>query len=296
MRRALTLALALFAVSCSGSTGGGGGAEVAPGGDEAERLYQEGLSWVRKAETAPLPTPDPGAGLAAPEFKPEELRALESLEKATATRPEHGGAQLALAELLAPHALRRVERERQLKEAQEAAARTRPRRGRAPAATPTPPPAPVSTVDASPGRVLRAYQAAVQADPGRAPVERLAAFAVKVGQLDTAEAAYQELLRRLKESPEPHVLYGDFLVEHRKNLDAAIDEYRQALIWKADDEATRAKLADIYLTRGVEYYGRQELARAAAALREAEKYVSDRNSPQGQRLQSYLSRMREIRR
>jgi tetratricopeptide (TPR) repeat protein len=294
--RALTLVLAVVAGACSGSTGGGIGGEAGSGADEAERLYQEGLSWAAKAETAALPTPDPAAAMVLPEFKPEELRALESFEKAIAARPEHGGAHLALADLLAPHAIRRFELERRVKEAQEAAARTRPRRGRAPSAVPAPTLAPVSMVDASPGRVLRAYQAAVQADPGRAPVDRLVVFAVRVGQLDAAEAGYEELLRRVKESHEPHALYGDFLVEHRKNPVAAIEQYRQALIWKADDEATRGKLAEIYLTRGVEYYGRQEFARAAAELREAEKYVTDRDSPQGRRLQSYLSRMREIRR
>lgn len=294
--RTLTLALAVLAGACSGSTGGGVGGEAASGADEAERLYQEGLSWARKAETAPLPAPDPAAAMGVPEFKPEELRALESFEKAIAARPEHGGAHLALADLLAPHAIRRVELERRAKEAQEATARSRPRRGRPPSAAPVPTLAPVSIVDASPVRVLRAYQAAMQADPGRAPVDGLVAFAVRVGQLDAAEIGYQELLHRVKESPEPHALYGDFLVAHRKDLEAAIDQYRQALIWKADDEATRGKLADIYLTRGVDYLGRQEFVRAAAELREAQKYVTDRDSPQGRRLQSYLTRMREIRR
>ena len=63
-----------------------------------------------------------------------------------------------------------------------------------------------------------------------------------------------------------------------------------------DDEATKAKLADIYLARGVEYYGKQEFARAAAELKEAQKYVTDRESERGRRLQTYLERMREIRR
>jgi hypothetical protein len=292
--RALTLALAFLAGACTGSTGGGG--EAASGADEAERLYQEGVSWASKAETAPLPTPDAATSTVVPEFKAEELRALESFEKAIAARPEHGGAHLALANLLAPHAIRRIEFERRAKEAQEAAAQSRPRRGGPASAAPMPTLAPVGMADVSPARVLRAYQAAVQADPGRAPVEALVAFAVRVGQLDAAEAGHLELLRRVKESPEPHALYGDFLVAHRKDLEAAIDQYRQALIWKADDEATRGKLADIYLTRGIDYYGRQEFVRAAAELREAEKYVTDRDSPQGRRLQSYLKRMREIRR
>jgi tetratricopeptide (TPR) repeat protein len=134
------------------------------------------------------------------------------------------------------------------------------------------------------------------ADPSRAPVDRLIAFATRAGRLDAAEGAHQELLRRVKESAEPYALYGDFLATQRNDRDGAIDQYRQALIWKADDEVTRAKLADIYLARGIEYYGKQEFARAAAELKEAQKYVTDRDSERGRRLQTYLERMREIRR
>ena len=293
--RDLILAAAALSAACSGSSGGGGGS--AAGGDtEAERLFQEGESWARKAETAPLPTPDPAAGGVAPEFKPEELRALESFEKALAANPAHGPSHLALADLLAPHALAREERERQARAAREAAARQRPRRGRAPTPTPVPVATPVSLVDASVDRVLGAYRAALQADPSRAPVDRLIAFATRAGRLEAADDAHQELLKRVKESAEPHVLYGDFLVTHVHDVERAIEQYRQALIWKPDDAATRGKLMDIHLARGIEYYGKQEFARAAVELKEAQKYLTDRDSERGRRLQTYLERMREIRR
>jgi hypothetical protein len=298
--RALLLTLAALAGACAGSGGGGGGTgeSGAGGSEEADRLHQEGLSWARKAETAPLPTPDPslaggpgGASAAVPEFKPEQLRAAESFEKALAANPQHAGANLALGDLLAPHALRRLEAQR----ARDAAAKARPRKGHGPAAT-APPMVPVSTVDASPERVLRAYLAALQADPGRAPADRLITFAVKAGRLDVAETAHHELLRRVKESAEPYALYGDFLATQKKDLEGAIEQYRQALIWKVDDENTRRKLADIHLTRGIEYYNRQEFSRAAIEFKESAKYVTDRESEQGRRLQTYLTRMKEIRR
>jgi tetratricopeptide (TPR) repeat protein len=299
-RRSLTLALTILAGGCSGFSGGGSPEPGAPGAgdDEAERLYQEGVSWARKAETAPLPTPDPAAPQIVPEFKPEELRAVESFEKAIAARPEHAGAHMGLADLLAPHALQRIERERLARErqAEEAAARGRSRRGRSPPPTPPPTVAPMSLVDASPERVIREYQAAVLGDPGRAPVDRLVTFAVAAGRFDIAEAGYQELLRRVKESGEPHTLYGDFLVTHKHDQDGAIDQYRQALIWNPKDEPTRAKLAEIYLARAAEYYRTQEFMRAADELREAQKYVTDRNSDLGRRVQAYLAKMREIRR
>jgi len=294
------LALAVVAGACAGSGGSGGGAGESGGGgsEEVDRLYQEGLSWAKRAEAAPLPTPDPatvaggsgGAFAAAPEFKPEELRAVESFEKALSAHPNHAGANLALGDLLAPHALRRLEAQR----ARDAAAKGRPRKGQARDAAVTL--VPVSTVDASPERVIRVYQAALQADPGRTPADRLISFAVPAGRLDAAEAAHHELLLRVKERAEPYALYGDFLAMQKKDLDGAIDQYRQALIWKPDDEDTRRKLADIHLTRGVEYYGRQEFTRAVIEFKESEKYVTDRDSEQGRRLQTYLTRMKEIRR
>jgi tetratricopeptide (TPR) repeat protein len=293
--RHLIFAAAALCAGCSGSPGGGG--EAASGGEtEADRLFHEGESWARKAETAPLPTPDPAAGGVAPEFKPEELRALESFEKALTANPVHGPSHLALADLLAPHALAREDRERQARAAQEAAARRRPRRGRA--ATPTPAPAatPASLVNASVDRVLAAYRAAVQADASRAPVDQLIAFATRAGRLEAADDGHQELLKRVKESAEPHVLYGDFLTSHLQDPERAIEQYRQALIWKPDDVATRGKLMDIHLARGIEYYGKQEFARAAVELKEAQKYLTDRDSERGRRLQTYQQRMREIRR
>jgi tetratricopeptide (TPR) repeat protein len=294
--RWLALAVAALAAAACLGRSGGGSAGSTPDGGEAERLYEEGVSWARKAEAAPLPTPDPAAGGAAPEFKPEELRALESFEKALAAQPDHAASHLALADLLAPHALARAERERAVRAAQEAAAQRRPRRGRPPPPTPPPVATPVSLVDASVDRVIGAYRAALQADPSRAPVDRLIAFAARAGRLDAAEDGHQELLRRVRESAEPYALYGDFLVAHRADRERAIEQYRQALIWKPDDEAVRAKLADIHLARGIEHYGKQEFARAAVEFKEATKYVSDRDSERGRRLQAYLQRMREIRR
>src|SRR5439155_9836892 len=109
------------------------------------------------AETAPLPTPPPppsplarGAEPpAAPEFKPEEIQAVSLFEKAIAAQPDDPRPHLALAELLAPHAIHRREVEEQ------AAWRKKPVRGKAKA---TPPPAPTpdpSGIDYGVERVVR---------------------------------------------------------------------------------------------------------------------------------------------
>jgi tetratricopeptide (TPR) repeat protein len=267
--------------------------------DDPDSLYYQGRVWAKKAETAPLPTPPPlseplprGAEPpAAPEFKPEELQAMNLFQRAVATRSDHAAAQLAIAGLLAPHAVRYQE---MVTEREAAARRHGSRKGKAQPA----PIAPASTqgVDYSVERVVQAYQLAAQADTASGdPAEGLIAFGIRAHRLDAAESGHQELVRRLKENPEPLIRYGDFLATQKHDQLAAIEQYRQALIWKPDDEATRAKVAEIFLARGVESFGKQQYAVAETQFKEADRYITDKSSPLGQRLQGQVARLREIR-
>ena len=317
MPRVLTL-VALLAVACTGGpspSDGGGGAAKAPtsgavaegkalleqgqvdaalarlesAGQDPEALYYQGLAWAKKAETAPLPAPPavesplPKGAVPppAPEFKPEELKAIASLEAATQARPEYAAAHLALGDLLAPHALRRYQR------VKEAATR----KGRPEMVV-----LPESPVDVGVDRVARIYRSAVLADPsGREPVEKLIAFAVPAERLADAEHGFREMIGRIRERAEPFARYGDFLAEVRHDPDAAIEQYRQALIWEPNDEATRNKIGAIYLNRAIAHFERQQYAMAEVQLKEARKYVTDRESEQGRRLAHYTARLREIR-
>jgi tetratricopeptide (TPR) repeat protein len=252
---------------------------------DPEALFLQGLAWSRKAEKAPIPTPAPG-GTALPEWKPEEIRAIDFLERATQGRPDLSAAHQALGQVLAPHALARVERE-------AAAAAAHHRKGKGPE-PPSPPAA--EGPDASPERVVREFQRAAQGDPAsKAPVEALIDFATRAGRLADADSGYQELLKRVRERPEPFVAYGDFLRDKKQDTDGAIAQYRQALIWRPDDDATRGKIADIYIAQARAHVDAREYATADARLREAEKYVTDKTSPQGQRLleqQTFLAQIR----
>ena len=262
--------------------------------DDPEGLFLQGRVWARKAETAPLPTPPPVAGELpkgvapplAPEFKLEEVQALALFEKAVAARPDLGGAHLAIAELLAPHAIRRHDRQR------EAAVPRGRRRGK------VEPPAPegdAQGIDYSIERVVRAYElAAGPKESGRAAADGLITFATRVGRLDAAESGFRHLLESFKENPEPLIRYGNFLLEQKKDGDAAIEQYRQALIWKPDDEATRLRIAGIYLARGTEHFNAQHFAVADAEFKQAAKWVAP-GSPQEQQLRSYQKRLLEIR-
>jgi hypothetical protein len=266
---------------------------------EPDSLYFQGVVWAKKAQSAPLPTPlpppsplpkgwEPPPG---PAFKPEEVQAAQLLEQAIALKPDHAQAHLALAELLGPHAARQQDQARQ--EEERVAARRAGRRVPAAAASVLPPPSPV---DASVDRVLRSYHMAVQGDPSLDSLESMIRFGARVGRLDAQETAFQELVRRVRERAEPLIRYGDFLVHQKKDPDAAIEQYRQALIWKTDDDGTRGKIADIYLTMVAEHYAKQQYALAEARLKEAQKWVTDRDSPQGRRLEDYQARLRDIRR
>jgi hypothetical protein len=216
---------------------------------------------------------------------------VELFEKAVAAKPEHAGAHLALAELLAPHARARFERER------EAAARLAARRGRPRGKAPEPAgPAIPEGPEASVDRVVREYRLAAQGDPtAKVPVEALIRFAEGVDRLDDANLAFQELLRRDKEKADPFIRYGDFLQQKKKDGLGAIAQYSQALMWRADDDATRAKVADIYLGMPAEHFAQREWASAEARLKDAQRYVTDKNSPQGLKIQQQLAELSQMR-
>jgi len=304
--------LVLVLAGCQAPSGGGGGGAPDPlaearelleqgqpdaalarlqGASDPDALFLQGQAWAKKAETAPLPTAPPlptqlprGATRpAAPRFKNEEIQAIDCLERAVSGKPELTAARLALVSLLAPHALA-SHQERQL-------ARRPRRRG-----APEPGPRPVGGPDASPERVLREYRLAAQADPsGREAIEGWILFAESLGRLDEADAAYQELLKREREKPEPFLRYGDFLRGSRKDPQAAIAQYSQALIWRPDDERAKARIADVYLGMAADHIAERQYATAEARLKDARRYVSDASSPQGRRLRELQTEVQQVR-
>lgn len=247
----------------------------------------QGRAWARKAQTAPLPTPPPpvaplprGAEPArAPEFKPEELKALEYFERAAAAEPREWQAHLGVADLLGPHAVRRYE-----------AAVGQKHRPASPAG-PVP-----GEPDWSVERILRAYQQAVQVREGDpAPVEALIAFGTRVGRAVEVDEAFKELIRRKREDPEPLVRHGDFLAKVINDPERAVAQYQQALIWRPDDAAIKARLADIYLGLAGEHLKKREYMGAQVNVQASRRYVTDPLSPQGQLLRSYEQQLQDVR-
>jgi tetratricopeptide (TPR) repeat protein len=227
---------------------------------DAESLYLLGRAWAGKAR---LSGPARGQTLGL-----EEQQALAFLERAVEARPDHARAQLAMAELLAPHALATP--------AGAGGKDTAPRPG--------------VTV----ARVLAAYGAAIQADPADTEaVERLIEFATRAGRAAEVEAGYREWVRRDRENPEVLVRFGDFLAGPGDDPQEALGVYAQALMWRPDDEATRLKIADIHMAAARGYLEADQYAGAEARLREARKYVGSGSgaSPQASRLRALEARL-----
>jgi tetratricopeptide (TPR) repeat protein len=265
-------------------------AELQKSPDDPDSLYYQGRVWAKKAESAPLPTPPPPPVPAprgwqpppAPEFKPEEIQAAQLYERAIAAKPDNAAAHLALSQLLAPHAAHQYDL------AEDAARHKK-----------SPVPAAPLPIDASVDKVIRGYQIAMQADPtSPTPVEEIIRFGRRIGRLDAAEAGFKEMVRRKKEreTAEPLARYGDFLSEEKKDPLAAIEQYRESLIWIPDNDAVRGKVASIYLKMAADAFAKQQYKVTEDFLRDAAKYITDRASVQGQMLDDYRARLRAIRR
>jgi tetratricopeptide (TPR) repeat protein len=317
VRTLVLSAIASLALACGGSprpSSGAGGTEVskalaearallargeadaalarlATEPEDADVLYLRGRSFLARSATAPPPaaTPVPegaprGAVPVAPEYKPDEIEALGCFERAIALRPDHSPSHLAIGELLAPHAARRV--------GQVGADAGRSKRARDLPSESTA----TSGPDASPERVARAFRNAVQSDPGsKAAIEGLIRFGTLLNRPDDTEFGLSSLIALEKESAEPRVRYGDFLLAARKDPDGAIGRYREALIWRPGDPVIMAKVADVFIAQGAEAYGARQYSVANARFKEAQKYVPDSSSAQSARLGEYMARLREIR-
>jgi hypothetical protein len=260
-----------------------------PSVDGPEALCLQGQIWAKKAERAPLPTP--GAGETPerpPEFKPEELRAIDLFERARAGRPTLSDAHLGLASVLAPHAVRRFE----VSQAGKRAASGKSAKG-----VKTAVPESADVPDFSIRRVVGLYQEAVKNEAtGTRAVDELLRFALRVKEIEAAGWAHAEGIARDRENPARLVQFGDFLQKERGDRHGAIDQYRQVLILRPDDGETKTKVATLYIELAREHLAAQQWGAGQMMFDEAQKYVGDMNSPQAMQIRAGLSELSAIRR
>jgi Tfp pilus assembly protein PilF len=98
-------------------------------------------------------------------------------------------------------------------------------------------------------------------------------------------------VERDKENPAPLVRYGDFLEETKKDYDAAILQYRQALMWRPDDTSIKDKISDIYFEMGRAHLQQNERALAEARYLEALKWAPDSTSAQHQKIKTEMRQL-----
>jgi hypothetical protein len=248
--------------------------------NDPDGLYYQAVVHLKMAEVQPATEGGP---------KDEELQALALLEQALATKPDHALAQRALADLLAPYSIARF--------GPQATKGAKARKG---AGRPTPPPAAAAGAvapDIRPERVVAAYKAAIAGDKANlGAVEALVAYARAVGRLDDAEWAFRERIQRDQESPEPHIAFGDFLVQARKDPMRAIEQYNLALVWQPDSVDAKNRIADIYLGEAEDHFDKKEYASTEARLAEAQKFITDPQSYQAARIREIRGKLRSLRR
>jgi hypothetical protein len=287
-RRRLALAAALALASCEMPGTSAPPPSPPPAVAAPDPRVERARELLKQAESEPLPaaplppSPRPRKWVPepAPAFKASEVEAVRQLEAAVAADPGRPEAHDLLAQALEPAVLRRREEE-------QAAGPKKPL-----------PPPPDQGIDASPARVSRAYRAAVEATPGDGPIiDRMIAFATRVGDLEAADWAYQERIRRAREnaSAGPLAAYGDFLLDVKKDSLAAAEQYRNVLLWTPGDARVKGRLAAIYLDLARGHFEKQEYAAAESRVKEAAKYVEP-GSPEAATLAAYRARLTNIRR
>ena len=231
-------------------------------------ILLQGRIWARKAELAPAREP-PEDGGDPPQYKLEELNALAFYDTIVQAHPDHGEAHLYIARLLAPHArVRQAERR--------------------------PKPIPEGVRDYSVDSVLRQYRIASENIRDSDALRERIAFAIELKRFEEVEAALRLWIQREDQSAEPLRLLGNPFAEHLDDENAAIEQWKMALVWDEEDGETMDKIAAIHVERGIGHMKNEKWILAEGEFEEAGKYLVP-GSVLGRRLSEHEARLTRIR-
>ena len=146
-----------------------------------------------------------------------------------------------------------------------------------------------------------AYERAVGIDPKLPEAQQhYARFLERTGQLDLAESAYKASVEAAgvvpEIAPDYYLAYGRFLAGPRDRLDAALEQFQLAQVFRADDPGIRQEIAVVHSRVGIRHFEKQEYLLAEETLKKADSLFSDRSSPDAQKSASTLEQLRSIRR
>ncbi len=228
----------------------------------AEAYYYKGLSHLALAGEPDLKAP----------LSVEEASSLESFERALSINPRHAPSAVGIGDLYS----RRVPARRRGKSAAD---------------------------DAQDPYVLAlaAYEKAVGIDPKLPESQQhYARFLERAGQLDLADSAYKASVEAAgvvpEIAPDYYLAYGRFLAGPRDRLDAALEQFQLAQVFRADDPKIQQEIAIVHSRVGVRHFQKQEYLLAEEALKKADSLFTDRSSPDAQKTASTLAELRSIRR
>jgi tetratricopeptide (TPR) repeat protein len=228
----------------------------------AEALYYKGLCHLRQAGEA-----DPKAALSE-----EEAASLEAFERALSINPRHAPSAIGIGDLWS----RRV-----------------PSRRRARTASDDPQDPFVLA--------LSSYERAVAIDPKLPEAQRQYGLLLeRTGQLDQADSAFKAAVEAAavvpEIAPDYYLAYGRFLAGPRDQLEAALEQFQLAQVFRQDDPGIQQEMAIVYSRVGLRHLEKQEYLLAEEALRKAESLFTDRGSPDAQKALSALEQLRAMRR
>lgn len=228
----------------------------------AEAFYYKGLCHLARAGA-----PDPKVPLSE-----EEASSLEAFERALSINPRHAPSAIGIGDLYS----RRVPSKR---------------RSRAASEDPQDPFV----------LALSSYERAVTIDPKLPEAQQhYARFLERTGQLDLADAAYKASVEAAavvpEIAPDYYLAYGRFLAGPRDQLDAALEQFQLAQVFRQDDAAIQQEIAIVYSRVGLRHLDKQEYLLAEEALKKAEGLFTDRSSPDAQKSAQALEQLRTMRR
>ncbi len=234
----------------------------------AEALYYKGLCHLARAGGA-----DPSAPVSPlSPLSEDESASLEAFDRALSINPRHAPSAIGIGDLYS----RRVPAKR---------------RARASNDDPLDP-----FVLAS-----AAYEKAVGIDPKLPEAQQhYARFLERTGQLDLAESAYKASVEAAavvpEIAPDYYLAYGRFLSGPRDRLDAALEQFQLAQVFRADDPAIQQEIAIVHSRVGIRHFEKQEYLVAEEALKKADSLFTDRSSPDAQKTTETLEQLHSIRR
>jgi len=228
----------------------------------ADAFYYKGLCHLARAGAA-----DPKAPLSE-----DEASSLEGFERALSINPRHALSAIGIGDLYS----RRVQAKR----------RTR-----------------ASSEDPQDPYVLAisSYEKAVTIDPKIPEAQQhYARFLERTGQLDAADGAYKASVEAAavvpEIAPDYYLAYGRFLAGPRDQLDAALEQFQLAQVFRQDDPAIQQEIAIVYSRTGLRHLEKQEYLLAEETLKKADSLFTDRSSPDAQKTTAALEQLRSIRR